>query len=123
VLEILMSQRNIYLEDIVHFCTRDDFHYKSFSLPHPPYQGARPGDDADSMYMFVFPAWIFCLASMLFGVPLLTVVAAAIRRRLRLRWMGCCGTCGYDLTGNTTGVCSECGSPLPPEMQPPAPTT
>jgi hypothetical protein len=24
---------------------------------------------------------------------------------------GCCGGCGYDLTGNTSGVCPECGAP------------
>jgi len=28
------------------------------------------------------------------------------RRRIR---PGCCIRCGYDLTGNTSGVCSECG--------------
>ena len=28
------------------------------------------------------------------------------RRRIR---PGCCLRCGYDLTGNTSGVCSECG--------------
>jgi len=28
------------------------------------------------------------------------------RRRMRV---GCCEKCGYDLTGNTTGRCSECG--------------
>lgn len=25
----------------------------------------------------------------------------------------CCQRCGYNLTGNVTGVCSECGTPLP----------
>ena len=29
------------------------------------------------------------------------------RRRMRA---GCCGKCGYDLTGNTTGRCPECGA-------------
>ena len=50
-------------------------------------------------------------------VPLL---AAAIptawlwhRDRHRVR-PGCCLRCGYDLTGNTSGVCSECGLPKPP---------
>ncbi|HUO07335.1 MAG TPA: hypothetical protein VM008_03345 [Phycisphaerae bacterium] len=31
----------------------------------------------------------------------------------RLRWQramkGLCPSCGYNLTGNTTGICSECG--------------
>ena len=30
-------------------------------------------------------------------------------RRLRRRRQGRCVRCGYDLTGNVTGVCSECG--------------
>ena len=32
------------------------------------------------------------------------------------RWIrpGCCLRCGYDLTGNTSGVCSECGLAKPP---------
>ena len=33
--------------------------------------------------------------------------AAARRRRSRA---GLCATCGYDLTGNASGVCPECGS-------------
>lgn len=28
----------------------------------------------------------------------------------RRRPAHCCGECGYDLTGNTTGICPECGS-------------
>ncbi|GMU21388.1 MAG: hypothetical protein AMXMBFR13_14810 [Phycisphaerae bacterium] len=24
-----------------------------------------------------------------------------------------CDTCGYNLTGNVSGVCPECGSPVP----------
>ncbi len=34
------------------------------------------------------------------------------RDRKRLQ-PGNCGACGYDLTGNTSGVCSECGDILP----------
>ena len=26
---------------------------------------------------------------------------------------GLCQSCGYDLTGNTTGICPECGTPCP----------
>lgn len=35
--------------------------------------------------------------------------AIGVRRRLRL---GLCSRCGYDLTGNVTGKCSECGAPV-----------
>ncbi len=27
---------------------------------------------------------------------------------------GCCSSCGYDLTGNRSGVCPECGTPCQP---------
>ena len=33
------------------------------------------------------------------------------RRRIR---PGCCLRCGYDLTGNTSGVCPECGEKARP---------
>ena len=36
-------------------------------------------------------------------------------RRLRRARRGWCRRCGYDLAGNTTGVCSECGVAIRPE--------
>ena len=38
-------------------------------------------------------------------------VRAEISRRRRLR-SGLCQSCGYDLTGNTSGVCPECGAAI-----------
>ena len=38
----------------------------------------------------------------------------ARRRRCRL---GLCLRCGYDLSGNTSGKCSECGEPVPQERR------
>ena len=45
---------------------------------------------------------------------LIPLVAIAINRhRRRRRWRkGRCSRCGYDLTANETGICSECGSPV-----------
>jgi len=40
-------------------------------------------------------------------------------RQARRRARGLCVHCGYDLTGNVTGVCSECGEPTP--LNPPLP--
>lgn len=35
------------------------------------------------------------------------------RRRQRERWYaGKCLTCGYTLTGNVSGACPECGTPI-----------
>jgi hypothetical protein len=31
--------------------------------------------------------------------------------RQRRRRTGLCSRCGYDLTGNVSGVCPECGTP------------
>jgi rubrerythrin len=40
-------------------------------------------------------------------LPLIWII-----RRLRQRpKVGCCTACGYNLTGNTSGVCPECGTP------------
>lgn len=33
-------------------------------------------------------------------------------RRARRRRRGCCLKCGYNLTGNVSGVCPECGAPV-----------
>ena len=40
-------------------------------------------------------------------------IAVVLRRRSRIR-RGRCLVCGYDLTGNTSGVCPECGSAARP---------
>lgn len=48
------------------------------------------------------------------GSPPLAVLALRTTRRYRRRKRGLCLTCGYDLTGNTSGVCPECGTAAPP---------
>jgi hypothetical protein len=37
------------------------------------------------------------------------VMKPEVRRRINARLGRCCGSCGYDLTGNVSGVCPECG--------------
>lgn len=46
------------------------------------------------------------------------VVVTLIRRRLKKVPPGHCCSCGYNLTGNVSGMCPECGSPV--VNQPPA---
>ncbi len=31
--------------------------------------------------------------------------------------MSACTACDYNLTGNTSGICPECGTPIPEEIQ------
>lgn len=56
-----------------------------------------------------------------FGTPALGVLWAWLYVRWRNRLLMsqpslCCVRCGYDLTGNVTGTCSECGQELLPSQ-------
>ena len=54
----------------------------------------------------------FLLALLTGAVPLFWLVRTiAITRRTR-RCPLVCRVCGYNLTGNTSGVCPECGTPI-----------
>ena len=44
-----------------------------------------------------------------FFCSLILVCSAGILARAYRRWVGLCMQCGYDLTGNKSGVCPECG--------------
>jgi len=61
------------------------------------------------MTWFAFPLW--------FSTTVLTVggfvpVARGPIRQTWRRWKGLCLDCGYNLTGNHSGRCPECGCPL-----------
>ncbi len=74
-----------------------------------PRQNARPdhaGPPARYFWtMVVLPYWLLLL---LFGVPA-AVLWWRDRRRIPA---GHCRQCGYNLTGNVSGVCPECGVPI-----------
>jgi hypothetical protein len=61
-------------------------------------------------FSLVLPLW---LPTVLFGIGpaawAMLYWRPLLQRRRRSR-RGLCLSCGYDLRGNTTGVCSECGS-------------
>src|SRR5206468_4099930 len=50
-----------------------------------------------------------------FALPPLLWLALRSRRAcvMRRRRLGLCPRCGYDLRGNTSGKCSECGEAVP----------
>jgi hypothetical protein len=53
------------------------------------------------------PLWMLIL---LFGVfPTYALIARRVREHIRIE-RGQCLKCGYNLTGNTSGVCPECGT-------------
>ncbi len=58
-------------------------------------------------YAAFCPSW---LPTVLFGAyPTLAFIRGPLRRHRRRRKGECTG-CGYDLTGNESGICPECGS-------------
>ena len=57
-----------------------------------------------------FPLWMpFVLFA---AYPTIAFIRSPARRQRQRRKLGLCVKCGYDLTGNVTGVCSECGTKL-----------
>jgi hypothetical protein len=55
-------------------------------------------------------------------MPLLLAAGATalLFWRSRRRYPGYCVRCGYSLTGNTSGVCPECGEPITSALDAPA---
>jgi len=58
------------------------------------------------------PLW---LPFLLIALPTGFLFWSDHRRRMRA---GCCGKCGYDLTGNSSGTCPECGGPADGSVTP-----
>ncbi len=57
---------------------------------------------------YVSPRCLWVIACLLAAYPAVTFIRGPLRRRHR-RKRGLCAGCGYDLTGNVSGVCPECG--------------
>lgn len=73
--------------------------------------GPRFGDNAVT---------VATLAQMVLMVPLVIVVNNWLYDDLRQSvWLrhGVCPDCAYNLTGNTSGTCPECGTPIPPKQK------
>ena len=56
---------------------------------------------------YEFPLWL--LSGSALAYPVFMFIRAPLRRRRRDR-DGLCLSCGYNLTGNTSGVCPECAA-------------
>lgn len=57
-------------------------------------------------YHFAFPHWLVVL--LFLAYPIIAFIHGPCRRYRRYK-KGLCLTCGYNLTGNVSGVCPECG--------------
>ncbi|MCB9850627.1 MAG: hypothetical protein H6817_07970 [Phycisphaerales bacterium] len=67
-------------------------------------------------FVAAFPAWWLFVPAVLLLIPLMVAITSYRRRMRRQRY---CRACDYDLTGNHSGICPECGTPLSPDMTPP----
>jgi hypothetical protein len=56
--------------------------------------------------LLAVPYWLLAVVA---ALPAVFRARAAIRRRHR-SFRGRCRECGYDLSGNVSGVCPECGT-------------
>ena len=65
----------------------------------------------EQVYEHVRQTWPTATGYVLMGAGLATFVLGAIGRPVP---DACLCACGYDLTGNASGVCPECGTPVKP---------
>ena len=64
------------------------------------------GTQPHTVYVVDCPTWVPVVVLAVY--PTLAFIRAPLRRWRRRR-RGLCIKCGYDLTGNESGVCPECG--------------
>ncbi|HSZ60130.1 MAG TPA: hypothetical protein VK797_31085 [Tepidisphaeraceae bacterium] len=78
--------------------------------------GHEYGRDDGIVRWFAMPPWV--AAAILAALPTMW-----IRKWLSRPRAGSCQHCGYNLIGNTSGVCPECGTPVPkaPDQKSPRP--
>lgn len=74
--------------------------------------------------VFVLAVVVLLALCFIAMVPILRrerrIVRSKLQRLLRLEGKAICAKCHYDLTGNTTGICPECGTPAPRPLPPPS---
>ncbi len=58
--------------------------------------------------LIMIDAWLIAIFTAIY--PAIFFIRAYRRRRLRRQVMHPCDRCGYDLQGNESGVCPECGT-------------
>ncbi len=76
----------------------------------PPFWHEGPGPGGTRIAVYSLPLW---LPLLFFAIP-----AAWLHWRDRRRIPpGHCQSCGYNLTGNVSGKCPECGTSIPKEIQ------
>ena len=82
------------------------WYWRNFRAPESPGGRILRGVPMKRVTVVVFPLWFPFL--LFFAYPVLAFIWGPWRRH-RHRRKGLCLKCGYDLTGNVSGRCPECG--------------
>jgi hypothetical protein len=87
--------------------------YVSISSPRLMIYWSEIDEDSQLLRIYageISPAAAFVLAAILGLYPIGYFLAPRLRRRSHRRRHGLCVQCGFDLSGNESGVCPECGT-------------
>ncbi len=111
--ELMLRRRSSTLDWRSSPATHDDA-WPLKQVKHGPYLGIRlelakaSVGEAGAIYgsKTVIPLWL--VFTLLIFYPAAAFLRGPVRRRRRRR-RGLCVQCGYNLTGNTSGTCPECG--------------
>ncbi len=90
---------------------------RNFGLIWPEGWSDSDGAFGPPAAQYILPLWLPFVAV---GGPTAFLIWRDRRRRIP---PGHCQSCGYNLTGNTSGICPECGTPIPKDKKEPEPTT
>jgi len=60
--------------------------------------------------------WLFVVLGLIYPLYVFAILPFVVRRRRKLK--GLCIHCAYDLTGNQSGICPECGTRTAPAQNP-----
>ncbi len=85
---------------------------EKYILPHPQFWVNYEGGFS-LRYAGLIGNWFFYFVVFMIVISLGGWGLEQIRRRLLGHPTGHCQTCGYNLTGNVSGICPECGNAVP----------
>ncbi len=69
----------------------------------------RPTQTRMQLQSLRMPAWLPALVLVVYPAA---AIGLRVYRRHTQKWKPCCRRCGYNLTGNVSGVCPECGKAI-----------